>query len=963
MPGAHPNDMSRASVRGMLVAACTAVLVPAMVVTSAGAAPQAAPQGARLAAAPTSGATAPPTASSAAVRQPTVRAVPLAGVDRSVLALTPKVHADEPAAGQLGQMAAHVRTKPAVAATLVIRRPAELVAVSADEPFPAGTTIQMRVKDAAGWSEWSDLHVDPEHGPDPASAEARRARVGSDPLMAQDARRVQVRIDTPDGRVPKGTELTLVDAPAAPSDAAARGMAQMATVGLPPIVTRAQWGANESWRSRQPIYTSDLRAGFVHHTASTSNYSPEQAAAQVRAIYAYHTKSLKHSDIDYNFVVDRFGRLYEGRAGGIDQPVLGGHTAGFNEHTFAVVALGNFSTFNPSATDMAAIKDSIARLFAWKLGLHGVNPGSTASLVSAGFWKRTRYPRGTVASIPAVSSHQTVNFTACPGSNLQAQMPSIRELAAQYSDVVISAPSPTGTSVVAGQAGPITFTSSANRAVSWTADVLSPCSDTPVRTFTGSTPGAGPISVSWDFTDAAGAPVLPARYTIRMSGTAADGTPVATVTSDVTVAPAPGGGWGPCANASRVAGASVAETSVLWGRITAPGARTVVVSGAGSGTASLAAGLAAAPLARSLGAALLLTSRDVLDGPVAADLTARGATEVLVVGGADVVSDAVLASIGGLGATVTRVAGGTAAETAAAVAGRMPPATPVVLVSPDGSPAHAVAGAALAAQLGGPVLMAAGGSIPPATQAALAGRPSVTVAASVALADATIAAALPSTPWTRLAGADAASASAAVASAFPATVESASVLPDNPVAWVTAPVAAATGAPLLITPSPSLSVAVADAIRARPALRATTTTVSAAWLDDQVLGATSRILLGLPWAPPGVALGPAQPTAPQPATYRVGAANASPEPVKRGRSLKVTAKVTVKSGKKYVSAPAGVPFVVQFKATGKKKYRQVASGTTTRGRATATVTATSSGRWRIVVGTKASSSDQVRVRK
>ena len=103
--------------------------------------------------------------------------------------------------------------------------------------------------------------------------------------------------------------------------------------------------------------------------------APAQAAAQVRAIYAYHTKSLGHSDIDYNFLVDRFGRLYEGRAGGMDLPVLGGHTAGFNEHTFAVVALGNFETFSPPAADMAAIKDSIARLFAWKLGLSRSQPG------------------------------------------------------------------------------------------------------------------------------------------------------------------------------------------------------------------------------------------------------------------------------------------------------------------------------------------------------------------------------------------------------------------------------------------------------------------------------------------------------------------------------------------------------------------------------------------------------------
>ena len=91
------------------------------------------------------------------------------------------------------------------------------------------------------------------------------------------------------------------------------------------------------------------------------------------------------------------------------------------------------------------MKDSIARLFAWKLGLSGVNPGATVDLVSAGYRKKTRYPRGAVAHISAVSSHQTVNLTRCPGKFLQAQLPSIRVLAAGYSDVVISLPrSPTG---------------------------------------------------------------------------------------------------------------------------------------------------------------------------------------------------------------------------------------------------------------------------------------------------------------------------------------------------------------------------------------------------------------------------------------------------------------------------------------------------------------------------------------
>jgi hypothetical protein len=224
-------------------------------------------------------------------------------------------------------------------------------------------------------------------------------------------------------------------------------------------------------------------------------------------------------------------------------------------------------------------------------------------------------------------------------------------------------------------------------------------------------------------------------------------------------------------------------------------------------------------------------------------------------------------------------------------------------------------------------------------------------------------AAIPATITERLTGADSLSTSLAVGAAFPVT-ESAMVLPETPQGWASAPVAAAAGVPLLFTPSAVLSAELAAFIAARPALRATTTTVPASQLSDQVLGATSRVLLGLPWAPPGVA-GRAPATGPTAtATVKVGTANASPEPVRKGRTVKVTSKVTARfTDKKYRSVPAGVAFTVQFKASGAKKYKAIASGLTTAGRATASVKATKSGRYRIVVGSKKSGSDYVRVKK
>ena len=554
----------------------------------------------------------------------------------------------------------------------------------------------MCARGVAGPVDYVD--TDGEHGPDPGLGRGASARPGTDPLLTRDATRAQVRIDTPNGRLPRGTSLTLIHAPASsttpsassPSASGARlgasavsSRASASTpVAQPPIITRAQWGADESLRGRSPQYTDAIRAGFIHHTASSSGYTPAQAAAQVRAIYAYHTRSLGHSDIDYNFLVDRFGRLYEGRAGGIDRTVLGAHTAGFNEHTFAVSALGNFETFSPTQADMAAIRDSIARLFAWKLAPFGVSPTGTATLVSAGYTKPTRYPRGAVANLPVISSHLMTSFTSCPGKYLQAQIPAIRTLAERFVRGVFSAAIPSADGFVAGSRSVVTLASEASEAATWNVDILSPCSPVPIRTWTGSTSDEGPISVDWDLADATGAPVPPATYTVRVWGqTASDGRSAA-VESQMTIAPAPGGAWGPCPDVSRVSGEMSAQASVLWGRILAPTARTVVLTGrATDSPAALAAGLAAAPLARHMRAPLLQTPTKVLAKDVAAEITRRRAVEVLVVGGTSVIPAATVTEIMRLGARVTRVAGTADSALAAAVAERIG-GTSAVIVAP-----------------------------------------------------------------------------------------------------------------------------------------------------------------------------------------------------------------------------------------------------------------------------------------
>ena len=98
--------------------------------------------------------------------------------------------------------------------------------------------------------------------------------------------------------------------------------------------------------------------------------------ALLRGIYAYHTQSRGWRDIGYNFLVDRFGRIWEGRYGGVDRAVVGAHTLGYNEVSFAMSAIGNFDIAAPPQ----AVLDAYARLFAWKLSLYNIRADATRAL-------------------------------------------------------------------------------------------------------------------------------------------------------------------------------------------------------------------------------------------------------------------------------------------------------------------------------------------------------------------------------------------------------------------------------------------------------------------------------------------------------------------------------------------------------------------------------------------------------
>ncbi|MDK8767614.1 N-acetylmuramoyl-L-alanine amidase [Corynebacterium freneyi] len=194
--------------------------------------------------------------------------------------------------------------------------------------------------------------------------------------------------------------------------------------GMPRVITRAGWGANENSRCRNATYDDSMKATTVHHTAGSNNYTEAQAAGIVRGVYHYHAQTLGWCDVGYNAMVDKYGNIYEGRYGGLDKNVQGAHAGGFNKNTWGISMLGDYSSVQPTQ----AMINSVGNMLGWRHKVAGVDPKGTTTLTSAGS-HYAKYPYGTQVKLPNIFAHRDVGNTTCPGNAGYAQMDNIRSIA------------------------------------------------------------------------------------------------------------------------------------------------------------------------------------------------------------------------------------------------------------------------------------------------------------------------------------------------------------------------------------------------------------------------------------------------------------------------------------------------------------------------------------------------------
>ena len=284
---------------------------------------------------------------------------------------------------------------------------------------------QVRARTRGGsWSRWTHLYAAGDHGPD-----AGRGAAGTDPAWTGAADQFQLRIK---GR-PRGLHARFVrSGPAARAVRNRRPLARASAArrrqipGAPTIITRSEWGGDAVVPRAAPSH-GQIQMAFVHHTVNANDYGPEESAAIVLGIAKYHRDHNGWNDIGYNFLVDQYGQIFEGRAGGIELAIVGAQAQGFNSVSTGVACIGTYMTVAQTEAGM----DALARIIGWKLSLHGIPVAGTVTVTSAG-GESNKFRSGTPVTFQRISGHRDGNATSCPGDVLYTQLPDLRIRAGRY---------------------------------------------------------------------------------------------------------------------------------------------------------------------------------------------------------------------------------------------------------------------------------------------------------------------------------------------------------------------------------------------------------------------------------------------------------------------------------------------------------------------------------------------------
>ncbi|WP_019143479.1 SpoIID/LytB domain-containing protein [Aeromicrobium massiliense] len=281
--------------------------------------------------------------------------------------------------------------------------------------------VDVRTRQDGTWGAWESIDVE---------TGGTAATEGTDGIWVGDSDGVAARFRSSNGVVPQDLAVAMVDPgdtdavvapdpvvpeePALPEGAeddpdavdaeplelvAANYDGRPAFTPPPAIITRSRWGAKAAKRCDSPTVATRTLGVVLHHTAGSNSYTKAQSAGIVRSAQKYHMDALGWCDIGYNFLVDKYGQIFEGRAGGTPKMVRGAHAGvtAVNQYTVGVSMMGNYDT----AALTEPLKNAVVKIIGWRMATHYIPAKGTVSIGGR------KYQR--------IMGHRDVKATACPG--------------------------------------------------------------------------------------------------------------------------------------------------------------------------------------------------------------------------------------------------------------------------------------------------------------------------------------------------------------------------------------------------------------------------------------------------------------------------------------------------------------------------------------------------------------------
>lgn len=182
-------------------------------------------------------------------------------------------------------------------------------------------------------------------------------------------------------------------------------------------------------------YSQKVHKIVVHHTASVAKdlngddrINAQDYAMQIRGIYNFHAATRKWGDVGYNFLIDPQGNVYEGRAGrDYRRMPVGAHVLCQNTGTVGIALLGNFNDEQVSASQ----KKSLSQLIADISREYEIDPFGKSSF--RGEIMNNVVGHNTIGAV--TRRHIGQGGTSCPGTHLDALLPSVIADARNYMTV------------------------------------------------------------------------------------------------------------------------------------------------------------------------------------------------------------------------------------------------------------------------------------------------------------------------------------------------------------------------------------------------------------------------------------------------------------------------------------------------------------------------------------------------